>query len=136
MKLLLRAVPRKPAGKRARGNSMAWGSLMLEVKGEPGKGNWPLRTISRGTICCVWDGGPIVLFEAPDGKQYVINTEALSKRSYTPLGWIMDDATKRSQGAVQVTAKWLKAGIALCDGEVAKAQTLVDEANQLASEEP
>ena len=83
----------------------------------------------------MWDGGPIVLFEAPDGKQYVINSEALSKRSYTPLGWIMVDATKRSQGAAQVTAKWLKAGIALCNGEVAKAQTLVDEANQLASKE-
>ena len=114
---------------------MAWGSLMLEVRGEPGKGNWPLRTISNGTICCVWDGGPIVLFEAPDGKQYVINTEALAKRSYTPLGWIMVDPTKRSKGAAQVTAKWLKAGIALCDGEVAKAQALVDEANELASEE-
>ena len=113
---------------------MAWGSLMLEVKGEPGKGNWPLRTISRGTICCVWDGGPIVLFEAPDGKQYVVNTEALTRRSYTPLGWIMADPTKRSQGAAQVTAKWLKAGIALCDGEVDKARALVDEANRLASE--
>ena len=114
---------------------MAWGSLMLEVKGEPGKGNWPLRTISRGTICCVWDGGPIVLFEAPDGRQYVINTEALARRSYTPLGWIMADPTKRSRGAAQVTANWLKAGIALCDGEVDKARTLVDEANRLASEE-
>lgn len=103
----------------------------LEVMGEPGKGNWLLLGESRGTIRCVWDGEPIVLFVTPFGKEYVVNAEAVNRRAYRPISWIMADAAKRTAGAREVRAIWIKAGMALCEGDEYAAQELINEANRL-----
>lgn len=104
----------------------------LEVMGEPGKGNWPLLGESRGTIIrCVWDGQPIVLFATPFGQQYVVNTDAGNRRGYRPLGWIMADAATRTAGAREERAIWIRADMALCEGDVCAAHELIDEANRL-----
>ena len=115
------------------------------VSGEAGKGRWPLKGISEGTILCQWHEfapgsrnpitrRPLVLFESPSGKLYTVNGAA---ESAAAKGYITATSLEKIRvGSIDVVSKWLDAGLALCEGDNAEARRLATEANRIAALEP
>lgn len=124
-------------------------STGVDVSGKAGIGKWPLRTIGAGTILCQWHEfapgsrnpitrRPLILFEAPNGQLYAINGAAESAATKGYVNAASLKGIKVDQRLIPEVGKvldgWLDAGLALCSGDRAEAQRLVDEANRLASE--
>ena len=117
----------------------------VRVSGKAGKGRWPLKGISEGTILCQWHEfapgsrnpitrRPLVLFESPSGKLYAVNGAA---ESAAAKGYITATSLEEIRvGSIDVVSKWLDAGLALCEGDNAKARRLAAEANRIAALEP
>ena len=117
----------------------------VRVSGEAGKGRWPLKGISEGTILCRWHEfipgsrnpitrRPLVLFESPNGKLYAVNGAA---ESAAAKGYITAKSLEEIRvGSIDVASKWLDAGLALCMGDNETARRLATEANRIAALEP
>ena len=124
-------------------------SHAVRVRGQAGKGRWPLKGITEGTIFCHWhefapgNGSPLtrrplILFKASDGQLYAINgaAESAAAKGFITAASISDimvDGRLRSEVG-KVLDHWLDAGLALCKGDFAAAQRLAAEADRIALE--
>ena len=106
---------------------------------------WPLATASSGFISChwkefcpgcgkAWTNRPLVLFETQSGLVYGVNGAAMGAGGYSSIETIMVDKRFWPLGPTAVIAEWIKAGLALCDGNGTKALAAISRANTLAAE--
>lgn len=92
---------------------------------------WPL-TVDSGTIRCERPlSRPLVLFESED-RVYGVNGAAIGSAGYPSIRNIM--VHRRLWGLVSPVAhEWVRAGIALCDGDEEEAKRRIRMANSLAA---
>ena len=93
---------------------------------------WPL-TVDSGTIRCEWkENRPLVLFSSKEGVRGV-NGAARDAGGYPPIRSIMVD--RRLWPLVMpVVSEWIRAGLAMCDGDVEEAKKRIGMANVMAVE--
>lgn len=114
----------------------------FSVSKPAGNTSWPL-TVDSGTIYCRWKElirdsdyrhakRPLVLFDA-GGSVYGVNGAASGVGGYTPIERIMVEKRLWQYGASAVIGEWIQAGLALCDGNNAKAQEAMERANAKAA---
>ena len=118
------------------------------VSGQVGKGKWPLKSISEGTIVCRWHEfvpgsrnpitrRPLILFKTTSGRLYAINgaAESAVAKGYVEAGSIKGIKVDQrlAQEVGEVLDAWLDIGLALCEGDYVGAQRLAKNANRIAS---
>lgn len=90
---------------------------------------WPL-TVAEGEISCerkelMPNSGPrripLVMFTSNDGV-FGINGAAKRLWGYTPIEELVRPKQRDTEATLKILNSWLKAGLALCDGDVARAQ--------------
>ncbi len=93
---------------------------------------WPL-TVDSGTIRCEWkENRPLVLISSQEGV-HGVNGAARAAGGYPPIGGIMVD--RRLWPLVMpVVSEWIRAGLAMCDGDVEEARKRIGIANVMAAE--
>ena len=109
----------------------------------PGDTKWPL-TLESGRIVChrkvlIPDSSyrhasrPLVLFKSEAGI-YGVNGAASGVGGYPSIETVMVDKRLWLAGASEVVAQWIDAGLALCEGDRAKARNAIERARVIASQ--